>query len=236
MSGRRSREPRVAAILVAAGQGSRLGGQDKAFIPLGNHPLIYYPLHTLQASPLIHQIVLVLRREAVQEGRGLVAREGFTKAAQVVPGGERRQDSVRQGLERVGEADWVVVHDGARPFLTSALLEQGLAGAQETGAAVAAVPVTDTIKRVGEDLMVVDTPRRDRLWAAQTPQVFRRDILQRAYQNAGDEATDDASLVERLGLPVRLYMGSYDNIKVTGPQDLALARVLLDEKGPPPWR
>ena len=131
------------------------------------------------------------------------------------------------GLSQLDNCDWVIIHDGARPLVTVDLIERGLKAARETGAAVAALPVTDTIKTVGTDLVVQQTPIRDMMWAAQTPQVFRFAIIDRAYRDAGDEVTDDASLVENIGLKVKLFMGSYRNIKITNPDDLACAEALL---------
>jgi len=121
----------------------------------------------------------------------------------------------------------VVIHDGARPLVTKELIERGLEAAGETGAAAAAVPVTDTIKIAGDDRIVLETPLRQNLWAVQTPQVFRVDIISKAYQKAKGEVTDDASLVEKLGYRVKLYTGSYDNIKITTGKDLLIAEVLL---------
>jgi len=124
----------------------------------------------------------------------------------------------------------VMVHDGVRPLVTAELIERGLAAAEETGAAIAAVPAGDTIKVAGEDEIVHQTPPRQNLWAAQTPQVFRYSILAQAHQRAQEDATDDASLVERLGYKVKLYMGRYDNIKITTPDDLILAEVLWGKR------
>jgi 2-C-methyl-D-erythritol 4-phosphate cytidylyltransferase len=149
----------------------------------------------------------------------------------ICPGGERRQDSVAAGLSRLEKCHWVIIHDGARPLVTEDLIRRGLAEAGDTGAAVAAVPVTDTIKVAGDDRLVQHTPLRDNLWAVQTPQVFRFDIITKAYRRIKAEVTDDASLVEQSGYKVKLYMGSYDNIKVTTPDDLALAEVLWQKHG-----
>jgi len=148
-------------------------------------------------------------------------------------GGVRRQDSVKEGLKRIHDSDWVIIHDGARPFLTVDLIKDGLRAAGETGAAVAAVPVKDTTKLADSKRVVRETIPRDRLWAAQTPQIFRFDMIARAYGNLKAEVTDDAAAVERLGYKVQLYMGDYRNIKVTTPEDLALARIIAkkwDEK------
>ena len=149
-----------------------------------------------------------------------------SKVTDVCPGGERRQDSVVAGLSHLSHCDWVVIHDGARPLVTLDLIDRGLEAATETGAAVAAVPVTDTIKVAGDDGFVQGTPPRRNLWAVQTPQVFRFDIIAEAYRQTKYEVTDDARLVEQLGYRVKLYMGSYDNIKVTTTNDLALAELV----------
>ena len=146
--------------------------------------------------------------------------------ARIVVGGARRQDSVRAALDAVGDAEWVVVHDGARPLLTTKLVEDGLAAAQDTGAAIAAVPVVDTIKQV-DGPKVVTTLSRDELWAVQTPQVFRRALLAEAHARSPQDVTDDAALVESIGGEVRVYMGAYENIKVTTPADLQVVRALL---------
>ncbi len=149
----------------------------------------------------------------------------------VCPGGRRRQDSVLAGLGLLKDCYWVIIHDGARPLLTADLIEAGLEAAKESGAAVAVVPVADTIKLAGDDGFVMGTPPRANLRAAQTPQVFRSDIITAAYAQPAGEVTDDASLVERLGYRVKLFMGSYDNIKLTTANDLALAEVLWAKRG-----
>ena len=130
------------------------------------------------------------------------------------------------GLGRLSHCQWVVIHDGVRPLVTVDLIQHGLAVARETGAAVAAMPVSDTIKVAGDDRIVRETPPRQNLWAVQTPQVFRLDIISAVYQWVNDDVTDDASLVEQLGYKVKLYPGSYDNIKITTLDDLTLAEIL----------
>jgi 2-C-methyl-D-erythritol 4-phosphate cytidylyltransferase len=159
------------------------------------------------------------------EGRALVA--GLAVPAVAVPGGARRQDSVRNGLLALGPCEWVAVHDAARPFATREVLLRTLAAAQATGAAVPAVPVADTVKRV-RDRIVVETLPRAELWAVQTPQVFRGALLAQAHRAAVDDATDDAALVERLGARVAIAEGAYNNVKITTPEDMARARVLSE--------
>ncbi|MBI4337707.1 MAG: 2-C-methyl-D-erythritol 4-phosphate cytidylyltransferase [Chloroflexi bacterium] len=204
-----------------------MGGVDKLFAQVGQRPLLFYSLSAFQDSPLVETIVLVLSAANLDRGRALVAEYSFDKVAQVCLGGQRRQDSVRLGLIHLADCAWVVVHDGARPCVTQGLIARGLEAAQQTGAALAAVPARDTMKLVAPDGTVERTPPRDRLWAAQTPQVFRYSLLLRAHSVAQEAATDDAELVERLGHPVRVYAGDSANIKVTTPEDLAMAAALV---------
>lgn len=217
---------KVAAIIVAAGESRRMNGIDKVLAPLGGRPVISYVLNAFDGCNLISQIVVVVNEKSLEACQQLITNEKISTPIDVCVGGKRRQDSVAAGLKQLKACDWVVIHDGARPLVTEELIEQGLEAAQETGAAVAAVPVTDTIKVAGEDRIVRETPPRQSLWAVQTPQVFRFDIISKAYQKAKGEATDDASLVEQTGFQVKLYMGSYGNIKITTPQDLLIAEAL----------
>jgi len=225
-----NRQQKVGAVIVAAGESQRMGGVDKMWALLGGKPVLARVADTFQNCSLIDQIVIVLNEQNLKQGKQLVAEQGWSKITDVCPGGKRRQDSVVAGLSRLRNCNWVVIHDGARPLVTEELIHQGLSQAKETGAAVAAVPVTDTIKVAGDDRIVHQTPPRQNLWAVQTPQVFLPDIITEAYQQAKGEVTDDASLVEQSGYRVKLYMGSYDNIKITTPDDLALAEVLWQKK------
>ncbi|MBI2853612.1 MAG: 2-C-methyl-D-erythritol 4-phosphate cytidylyltransferase [Chloroflexi bacterium] len=208
-----------------------MSGIDKVFAPLGGHPVVYWPLLAAQKSDLISAVVLVLSPQNIDRGRDLAYGSRFDKVMEVCLGGATRQESVHIGLSKLPECEWVIIHDAARPFLDGTLIEDGLRAAEETGAAIAAVPVKDTIKVAGLDGLIVQTPRRDGLWAAQTPQIFRFDIISEAYKSS-DEATDDASLVERAGGQVKLYAGSYENIKITTPEDLAYAELLLKKRAP----
>ena len=220
----------VGAVIVAAGESRRMRGIDKILTPLAGRPLIAHAIEAFDDSPRIGRIVLVLSRNTLEGGRRLVDEGGWHKITDVCAGGERRQDSVRAGLELLSDVDWVVVHDGARPLVDADIIGRGLDAAAETGAAVASVPVTDTIKRAGPGCIVVDTPPREELWAAQTPQVFRRQVLADAHERVSEDVTDDAAMVELAGGAVKLFMGSYENIKVSTPEDLAAARVLLESR------
>ena len=219
----------VGAVIVAAGRSSRMGGVDKTFAPLLGAPLIAHTLDRFEASPLIGEIALVLAGESVARGRELVLSRGYRKVTQVCAGGERRQDSVRQGLERLSSCDLVMIHDGARPCVDAGTLERGIRAAAEHGAAVAGMPVKDTIKRVSPGLLIEETPERARLWVAQTPQVFRHDLLLEAHRLCQTDVTDDAAMVEAIGHPVRMFEGTYENIKVTTAADLVVAEAFLRE-------
>jgi 2-C-methyl-D-erythritol 4-phosphate cytidylyltransferase len=220
------KQPKVSAIIVAAGDSRRMGGTDKLFAPLGGAPVLARVLDVFQKCQPVSQIVLVMGAKNIEDGRRIIALGHWTKVTDICLGGKRRQDSVAEGLKKIRECEWVVIHDGARPFVTVDLIERGLEAAKETGAAVAAIPVTDTIKQVTDGGIVRQTLPRQNLRAVQTPQVFRFDIIKNTYKFVPAEATDDAALVEKAGYKVKLFMGAYDNIKITTPVDLALAELL----------
>ena len=220
----------VGVVVVAAGRSTRMGGIDKTFAPVLGAPLIAHTLDQFDAFAAVSEIALVLANGALEQGRELVQTRAYRKPVHVCVGGERRQDSVRNGLERLSPCDWIIVHDGARPCLDQAILERGLAAAAGCGAAVAGMPVKDTIKLVSSDNWVEETPDRSRLWSAQTPQVFQFSLLAEAHRSCQVTVTDDASMVELLGHPVRMFEGSYENLKVTTADDLALAEVFLRER------
>lgn len=217
----------VGAVIVAAGGSSRMRGTDKLFALLAGRPLLAHVLARFQDSPSVDSIALVLSSQNLQRGRDLVAEYDIAKASEVCIGGPRRQDSVRLGLEALGARDWVLVHDGARLLINPGIPE-GLEAARESGAAVPAVPIADTVKEASPDGTVARTLDRGRLWAAQTPQVFRYDLLLRAHREVTQDVTDDAAMLETLGLPVKLYPGSPLNIKVTNLEDLRTAEAMLE--------
>ncbi len=231
----------VGAIIAAAGRSQRLGGGDKLFAIVGGKPLLAHTLIAFEVCRQVDSIVLVLSPQSLDRGKELVAEAGLDKVTAICAGGERRQDSVGKGLAALQPCHWVVVHDGARPLVTAELIERGLEAARVTGAAIAALPVSDTIKEVDPSGLVRQTLSRGELWAAQTPQVFRYDLLRQAHQRAlrhppeadppmaeaQGQATDDAALMEQMGHQVRVFQGSPRNIKVTTPEDLALVEALL---------
>ena len=228
-------DTRAGVVIVAAGSGRRMAGDDglpvdKVFLPLLGRPLLAHTIAAFQECPVVSEIVLVLGEHNLEKGRDLAEREEWGKLSHICLGGERRQDSVKAGLERLSGCDWVMIHDGARPCVTPEIAEAGLVRARETGAAVPVVPLSDTVKRLDSSGSIVETPPRDQLWAVQTPQVFRADLLRRAYELSLDGTTDDASLVERLGYAVGTFPGSPENIKVTTQVDMLLAEAILSAR------
>jgi 2-C-methyl-D-erythritol 4-phosphate cytidylyltransferase len=221
-----------AVVIVAAGFSRRMQGRDKLWIPLAGRITLARTIDVFQASPLIETIVLVTNSERLAEARDLCRHEQWDKVTAVVAGGARRQDSVRLGLDALAESSpscrWVMIHDAARPFVTHTIIEAALQTVQEHQAAVAAVPVKDTIKQV-EHGQITATPDRSLLWAVQTPQVFSFPLIHQAHHTplAQEDVTDDAALLERMGHPVMIFTGSYLNIKITTQEDLYLAEALL---------
>jgi len=227
--------PRTDAILVAAGEGRRMGGpKPKAFLPLAGRPLLAHSLELLAALPEIRHVVAVVPMGEEETTRQIAAglKQGG-KIRAIVPGGARRQDSVRMGLDQVeADAEVVLIHDAARPFATPDLIRRVIDASARTGAAIPGVAVADTLKRV-QDGRVEATIERRHLVAAQTPQGFKYDWLKRIYQQAWEKnlnATDDAGLAECLGMAVAVVDGEIHNFKLTTPQDLAWAEILMKQR------
>lgn len=220
------------AIVLAAGSSTRMGNKiDKAFLPLGPKPVVAYSLRTLQESPAVDSIVLVVRKDQLVAARGLVQMFGIGKVHDIVPGGNSRQASVRAGLAAADDdTTYVTVHDAARPCLAPDDLAEVVKAARKAGAAILGVPLFDTVKVAGPGGIVAETLDRSRLWAVQTPQVFRVRILREALERAAaDKAdvTDDAQAVERIGGEVKLVAASSPNPKITVPEDLRTVGLLL---------
>ncbi|HRT30267.1 MAG TPA: 2-C-methyl-D-erythritol 4-phosphate cytidylyltransferase [Kiritimatiellia bacterium] len=219
-------------ILVAAGKSTRMGSNtDKAFLSLGSRPVIAWSLLAFEQSSAIDQIVLVVRKEQILAAKSVAQMFGISKLREVVAGGSRRQDSVVNGMrEMAPETRIVVVHDGARPCVTPELIEATIKTAKRNGCGIAASRVWDTIKYVERGLTVDRTVDRAKLWAVQTPQAFKVELLQRAYEAVEEQkavVTDEASAVELIGEPVRLVEWPRHNIKITTAEDLPLAAAVL---------
>lgn len=217
-------------IIVAAGRGTRMGTKEsKQYLQLGDKPILVHTLELFQSMESVKEAVLVVGSDDVERCRNWVAQYGLTKVTAVVAGGKERQHSVYCGLQELS-TDWVMVHDGVRPLVTANAVHACCMQAEHSGAAVLAVPVKDTIKQVNEAGVIVSTPDRRSLWAIQTPQAFRRVLLQEAHERAMAEqfvGTDDAMVVERMGASVTVAEGEYTNIKITTPEDLPWAEFLL---------
>jgi len=219
----------VGAVIVAAGYGERMKGLDKIFTQLGSASVLEHVLSVFINSSYIDSIAIVLNEKNIEKGNALFHQGTLSKTLSVALGGKRRQDSVMAGIGSLPPCEWIIIHDGARPFLTESHIVCGLDAAQETGAAVAAVPVKDTIKTANKNY-VSETLDRKTLWAIQTPQVFRSKTIIDAYSALTVDVTDDAAAVEKIGVRVKLFMGSYNNIKITTQEDLCIAKYILEGK------
>ena len=220
------------AIVLAAGQGKRMHSKiQKQFLEIQGYPVLYYSLCCFQKSSLIHDIILVTGEESVSYCKEeIVQKYGLTKVSAVIPGGKERYDSVYAGLCACKDCEYVLIHDGARPFISEKIIEEGIKYANIYGAAAPGVTPKDTIKIKNEDNISVDTPDRNTLVAVQTPQCFKYDEIYQCHRKIKEEnaiVTDDTSVVERYGHKVYLYEGDYTNIKITTPEDLILAERLI---------
>ncbi len=221
----------VWAIVPAAGTGERFGGsKPKPLAELARKPVISRTLAVFEACADVDGIVVVAHRDWIKDYQDIVRRHNFGKVKAVVEGGATRTQSVRLGLALMPkDVKVVMVHDGVRPLVSEVMIQRGLEAVKATGAAVAAMPVKPTIKVVDpKDALVRETLDRDLLWEIQTPQVFDRKLLDKAYREDRDGASDDAALVERLGVKVKVFEGAYTNIKITTPEDMSVAQAFLE--------
>jgi 2-C-methyl-D-erythritol 4-phosphate cytidylyltransferase len=223
----------VCAVVPAGGGGTRMGGTvPKQFLELNGKPILYYTLKTLQDCGIISELILVVpEKEYVNACADWLGKPKIV--TKVVIGGEKRQDSVYNGFCEVSpQTEIVLVHDGVRPFLSRRMIQESVDVAREYGAAITAIPVCDTIKRVDTSGLVSQTVDREGLWRVQTPQVFRYEILKEAFKKANSEkfyGTDEGTLIEHLGKPVKVVEGSERNIKITRPEDLRLSEIFISK-------
>ena len=226
---------RNTAIVLAAGQGKRMHSKvQKQFLEIQGYPVLYYSLRCFQESPLIQDIILVTGEESISYCKEeIVQKYGFTKVSAVIPGGKERYDSVYAGLCECRDCEYVLIHDGARPFVTEEILKRGLQKVKETGACVIGMPSKDTVKLSDEEGYVKETPNRKCVWTIQTPQIFSYSLIREAHdsirQKDMSKITDDAMVVEQeTGAKVALAEGSYQNIKITTPEDLDIAEAFFE--------
>ncbi len=224
------------SVVPAAGKGTRLGSNlPKALIPVAGKPMVVWTIDALEQTPIVDAIVVVAPADHIGTFERLRTENGWQKVVAIVAGGTDRQQSVWNGLQAIPEeTQWVIVHDAARPLVKPSLVVAVWEAAVEIGtAAIAALPCPDTVKRTLDGVLIAETLDREQIWLAQTPQVFAADLLREAHEQAirdGCSATDDAMLVERLGVPIRLVTGDFTNIKITHPADLAVAEILLTNR------
>ncbi len=225
---------KATAIVVAAGKGRRFKSRvKKPFVKLARKPLVTYALTVFENSPLIRDSILVVAKPLIKKAKSLVKKYRLNKVRHIIKGGQIRQESVKNGLKHLDKkTSLVLIHDGARPFITARLVKKVIIAAKRFGAAIPAVPIKPTIK-VSEDAYFVSyTPKRNHLWEAQTPQAFRREVIENAYRKMSRKRhyTDDAVLVEEAGKKIRIVEGDYKNIKITTIEDLKIAEALLKER------
>ncbi len=231
---------RIGAVILAGGRGSRMGGRiQKQYMLLADRPMICYALEVFEHSQVDDLVLVTGRGEAEFVRREILADRNFKKLRTIVPGGAERYHSVYEGLKALEGCSHVLIHDGARPLVTEEIIERAIAGAKRYGACVVGMPVKDTIKVADDNGFAASTPDRSHLWQIQTPQAFSYDLIRSAYDRVmADEElqagiTDDAMVAETaLGTSIRLIEGSYENLKITTPEDLTLAEALLKRRQP----
>jgi 2-C-methyl-D-erythritol 4-phosphate cytidylyltransferase len=223
----------VSAVIVSAGNSSRMGGINKQFLGINNIPVIAHTISVFEKSDLIDEIVVVTRECDIEEIKNLVSQYGFKKVSRVVKGGETRQLSVYNGVVATKEkADFVAIHDGARPLVTEKVISDTLCKAFQFGAAATGVKVKDTVKQVDDNDTIVATPDRAYLRFIQTPQIFNKSLYLNAVNTVDNskDFTDDCMLIEAFGKTVKFVDGDYENIKITTPEDVELALNYLNKR------
>jgi len=225
---------KCSAVIAAAGQGERMGtGANKMFMTMLDKPLVFYTLRAFEQCDSVDEIVIVTREEDIMPMRDIVEDFRLDKVSKIVAGGDTRQRSVRRGIDEINEsAEIVLIHDGARPFVTNEELENLIAETCVIGACALGTKVKDTIKRVDGENIIVETPTRDNLRAVATPQAFNAAMIKEAHRRAEAEGfcgTDDCALAERLGVKVKIIECSYNNIKITTPEDIYVGEKILFE-------
>lgn len=223
---------KVSAIIPAAGTGKRINAK-KQFLEIAGRSMISITVGVFEDCQSIDDVIIVANKEDIELMRDIL--KGYKKVVKVVVGGAERQDSVYSGLQELSpDTDIVVIHDGARPLVTKDIIANAVTEARVSQAAIVGIPAKDTIKTVSPENIVMETLERSSIWQAQTPQAFKYEVIKEAYERAdkiGYKATDDSKLVERLGVSVKMVMGSYENIKITTKEDIAMAEAILKARG-----
>jgi 2-C-methyl-D-erythritol 4-phosphate cytidylyltransferase len=223
----------LTAIIVAAGRSQRMGF-DKLSQPLAGKPVVVHSIDAFEQTPTVSEIILIVRQDQVPAHEQMISTQKFAKVRKIIPGGERRQDSVRAGLAALATtAEFVAVHDAARPLLRPEQIDRVFAVCREHGAAALAEPVRDTLKRVSKEGFINDSIAREQMYALQTPQIFARELLERAYNEVFEQSvsvTDETSALHHIGQKVAIVSNHDFNFKITFPNDLALAEFILAQR------
>lgn len=223
----------VSVLIAAAGQGKRMKSDtNKQYLNLGSKPVLAHTLKHFVENDLVDEIIIIVREDELEEcEKEVVEKYYLHENIKIVSGGSERQYSIYNGLQALdNNCHIVIIHDGARPFITKQIIDSSIDEVVGTNAVGVGVPVKDTIKIVNDNSLIIDTPDRSKLWSIQTPQTFMKEILFKAHKKAKEEdylGTDDCVLVERIGHPVKMIMGSYENIKITTPEDLIIGEAIL---------
>lgn len=223
----------ISAVIVAGGKGKRMGqGINKQFIKLGDREILAITLEAFNNSEIINEIVVVISDDEIEFcRRNIVEKYQLNKVVKIIPGGSERQESVYNGLKECSaNTEIVLIHDGARPFITKSLIAESASCASESGACTVAVPIKDTLKMVDSNNRIVGSLKREEIYSIQTPQAFKMDLIMEGHRRAYSEnwkVTDDTSIVEKMGQPVKVVLGTYFNIKLTTPEDLIIGESIL---------
>lgn len=227
---------KIAVLIPAAGQGKRMGSSvKKPYLMLTDKPILSHTIERFERNSAVDDIFVIVHEADFEScNNNVLDPYRYKKVRGLIPGGETRQASVFNGLSALADdVDYVIIHDGVRPFINDEIIAKCLEATAEWGASVAAVPVKETIKFCNEDHFIVETLDRKLLWRVQTPQVFRKTLIETAHKKAiqeSNDAPDDATLVERLGSPIKLVMGSYRNVKLTTPEDMRFAETIIKDE------
>ncbi len=227
------KRPFCSVVIVAAGKGTRMKtGQNKQFMNLIDRPVLAYTLEAFEQCEWIDEIIVVTSEEGIVLCKEIVDISELIKVTKLIKGGQERQHSVYNGLQEISDkAELVAIHDGARPLVYPIHIQEVLEAALDTGGAALGVPLKDTVKRIDDQNNIIETVDRNTLWAVQTPQAFKVDLIRQAHKDAmhdNIQVTDDCMLVERMGVAIKMVQGSYDNIKITTPEDMYLARAIIE--------
>ena len=224
------KKPTIGVILLAAGSSTRMDGDDKIFMPIYNNPLLYYSLKEFNNSCHISSISIVLNEKNYQTGMTYIKSLNFDKVTSICIGGSRRQDSVLNGLNALGEHDFILIHDAARPCINQCIINRGIEGVIKFNASIPVIPSTDTLRTLRDEEFADKVIDRETIWITQTPQCFSYELILKALTATEVSVTDDAMLVQKLGVNIKTFKGSKNNIKVTTSDDIAMVKSIIKEK------